>query len=85
MTATKSTSARVDSKGRVLLPASFRRRLGIGEGAVVFIREEGAQIEIRCAENPFDKLAAAAEEEFQRGETVSLEELRARIEARDEA
>ena len=83
MARTMIKAARIDSKGRVLLPASFRRRMSLQDGDVVFIRDEGEQLAIRRSENPFDKLGEAAEAEFLRGETISLEDLRARLEGGD--
>lgn len=49
-------TVRVDKKGRILLPAGFRRALGIGEGEELLIYMQGDKIIVEKAGDPFKVL-----------------------------
>src|ERR687898_900431 len=66
-----TTSAKVDSRGRLIIPREMRDQLGIEAGDTVFValdREIG-QLRVAKAEDPFDVLARAAVEESKAGPT----------------
>ena len=66
---------RVDSKGRVLLPKEVRDRLDLGPGDALCMEISGTVV--RCAKltNPFDALAAHAEQEHRAGRTRNLRDI----------
>ncbi len=66
--------AKVDSKGRISIPASVRGRIDMHPGDVFFIEVEDSVLRLAKAENPFDRLAEQAREEYESGDTVSLRE-----------
>lgn len=69
---TEALTARVDSKGRLLLPKEVRKRLGLKSGDTLFLRLEGATLRCAKPENPFDGLARHAIEEHKAGRTRDL-------------
>jgi AbrB family looped-hinge helix DNA binding protein len=48
---------RVDERGRITLPSSVRRRLGIRPGDELVVSVVGGRIVIEKALNPFERLA----------------------------
>lgn len=70
------TTARVDSKGRLLLPRKVRDSLSLNTGDTLFLHYESKSGIVRLAKasNPFDVLAKEAEKEFQAGKTVDIRE-----------
>lgn len=71
-----TTTATIDSKGRLSIPADIRGRLGIETGNVFFIEDdsEPGVIRIAKAQNPFDALAEHAVKEYRAGRTLPLRE-----------
>lgn len=69
-------AVKVDSKGRLSIPAEIREQLGIESGDVYFVEadSESAVIHFAKAENPFDGLARHVLEEYRAGRTRSLRE-----------
>lgn len=67
-------SARIDSKGRLLIPMEIREALNLQPGETIFFETEGDNEVFRCAKavNPFDALADHAEREYRAGRTRSL-------------
>jgi AbrB family looped-hinge helix DNA binding protein len=67
-------SARVDSKGRLLLPRRVRDTLELKAGDTLFLRYESKSGIVRLAKvrNPFDVLVEEAEREYEAGETVNI-------------
>jgi len=67
-------AVKVDSKGRLSIPAGIRERLGIEAGDVYFVEAEQDQsvIHFAKAQNPFDGLAQYALEEYRAGRTRRL-------------
>ena len=61
----------VDAKGRLSIPRELRDELNIQPGDTLFVeREEGrAVLRYALADNPFDALADAAEDEYRAGHT----------------
>ena len=76
--ARKPVPVRVDSKGRVMLPASFRKALGLQPGDTLFAQRVGRTLRLAKAEDPIFLLWQQAEKEYAEGRTVSLEEFAAR-------
>ncbi len=68
----KILTARVDSKGRLLLPIEVRKRLGVKSGDTLFLQLEGATLRCAKPENPFDGLARYAIDEHKSGHTRDL-------------
>ncbi|WP_433629661.1 AbrB/MazE/SpoVT family DNA-binding domain-containing protein [Halomicrococcus sp. NG-SE-24] len=70
--------AKVDSKGRIVLPQEVRERLGITPGTEVEIREEDGKAVVKPEDNPeqiIDRMEQlVAETATQRGETTPLDE-----------
>ncbi len=68
------STVKVDAKGRLLIPRELRDELNIRPGDTLFVeREEGrAVLRYALAENPFDALADAAEDEYRAGRTRNL-------------
>ena len=73
----KPVPLRVDSKGRVMLPASFRKALGVEPGDTLFAQQVGRTLWLAKAEDPIFLLWQQAEKEYAEGRTVSLEEFAA--------
>ena len=40
------TVTKVDQRGRVVIPAEYRRALGLGEGDAVVVQREGAELRL---------------------------------------
>ncbi len=70
----RTTSVKVDAKGRLSIPRELRDELDIQPGDPLFVeREEGrAVLRYAVAENPFDALAQHAEDEYRAGRTRGL-------------
>lgn len=71
----KQVSVRIDSKGRISLPAEARLALGAGPGDTVFIKSEprGHLVSIvKAVEDPVVALWEQAEAEFKAGLTRNL-------------
>lgn len=66
--------AKVDSKGRLSIPASIRGQFDMHPGDVFVIEVEDSVLRLAKVENPFDRLAERAIEEYDAGETVNLRE-----------
>lgn len=69
-------TAKVDSKGRLLLPRKVRDTLRLNAGDTLFLKCESKSRIIRLAKahNPFDVLAEEAESEFEAGKTMNIRE-----------
>jgi antitoxin PrlF len=74
-----TVAVRVDAKGRLSIPLSLRKALGIEPGDVFFLEADEAQGVLRFekVENPFDILAAHAIAEYRAGRTISLRDFAA--------
>lgn len=70
------TSARLDEKGRVMLPKCVRDALKLVPGDTVFLRLEAGAKVVRIARgmSPFDVLAIDAIREYKKGRTRTIEE-----------
>jgi AbrB family looped-hinge helix DNA binding protein len=70
--------AKVDSKGRVVLPKEVRERLGITPGTEVEIREEDGKAVVELEDDPsqiIERMERLVEEaSSERGETTPLDE-----------
>ncbi len=68
------STAKVDSKGRLLLPRKLRESLGLNTGDTLFLQYESKSgiVKLAKASNPFDVLAEEAEKEFEAGKTTAL-------------
>lgn len=64
--------AKVDSKGRLSIPANIRGQVDMQPGDVFVIEVENSVIRLAKVENPFDRLAEHAIAEYEAGETMSL-------------
>jgi len=70
--------AKVDSKGRIVLPQEVREKLGISPGTEVEIHEEDGKAVVEPEDNPeqiierMEKLVAATDSE--RGKTSTVDE-----------
>ncbi|WP_324718123.1 AbrB/MazE/SpoVT family DNA-binding domain-containing protein [Carboxydochorda subterranea] len=73
----KPVPVRVDSKGRVMLPAHFRKALGLEPGDTLFAQQVGRTLRLAKAEDPILLLWQHAEKEYAEGRTVTLEEFAA--------
>lgn len=71
---TSMLTAKVDPKGRVMIPQSVRKELGIepGDTLVIEYDEKRKVLHYAKAENPFDVLAEHALREHDAGRTRSL-------------
>lgn len=67
--------AKVDSKGRLSIPANVRGQVDMHPGDVFVIEVEDSIIHLAKVDNPFDRLAERAIEEYEAGETLSLREV----------
>jgi antitoxin PrlF len=69
-----SHAIKVDDKGRLTIPRTLRKELGIEPGDTMFVEREpnGVVLRYAKAENPFDGLARHAEQEYRAGRTKSL-------------
>ena len=72
-------TVKVDVKGRLIIPRSLRRALGVEPGDTFFVALDEAHQELRYAkaENPFDALAQHAINENRAGRTRNLREFAA--------
>ena len=70
--------AKVDSKGRIVLPKEIRERLGITPGTEVEINEEGGKAIVEPEDNPEQVIERMerliTETSSERGETIPLGE-----------
>lgn len=64
--------ARLDSKGRIAIPAEIREKLGLESGDTFFFAADENEIRMAKAVNPFDALADHALEERRAGRTRRL-------------
>lgn len=71
----KTVSVRVDDKGRLTLPASLRKQLGVEPGDVFFMQAEGGVLRLAKTENPFDGLARHAMKEHEAGKTRDIRDI----------
>jgi AbrB family looped-hinge helix DNA binding protein len=71
-TARRGVAARVDDKGRLVIPRAIREAMGLQAGDAVYCRSRGGVMHCVKAQNPFDALAEEALREHKRGETKSL-------------
>jgi AbrB family looped-hinge helix DNA binding protein len=64
----------VDGRGRISVPAEFRERLDLkqGDALVVQVEENGVELRLTKAADPFDTLAALGEREYRTGRTKNL-------------
>ena len=67
--------ARLDAKGRILLPREIRRILGLRPGDAIALELNGLIVSCAKVPNPFDKLAEQAEEEHRTGKTRELRDI----------
>ena len=76
MTDTKEVAVRIDDKGRVTLPRSMRKALGIKAGDTLFFKydPQSNRLQIAPAMSPFDTLAEEAVKEYKEGRTRTIEE-----------
>jgi len=65
----KSVAVRLDNKGRISIPLSIRKHLGMEPGDTFFLETKGEQIHVVKGINPFDHLADDALEEHRAGQT----------------
>ncbi len=65
----RGVAARIDEKGRLLLPLVIRRSLGLRAGDAVYCRSCGGMIHCVKATNPFDELAEHAVQDYRAGRT----------------
>jgi AbrB family looped-hinge helix DNA binding protein len=72
-----NTTVKVDAKGRLTVPLSLRKALGIEAGDIFFLDTEDGVLRFAKAENPFDLLAEHAIEEYRAGRTKSLRDIAA--------
>lgn len=72
----KEEVARIDDKGRITLPKSIRKALGLKAGDALFFRydPQNNQLRIAPAVSPFDILAKHAVKEYKEGRTKTIEE-----------
>lgn len=71
----KTVSVRVDDKGRLTLPASLRRQLGVEPGDVFFMQAKDGVLRLAKTENPFDALARHAMKEHEAGRTRDIRDI----------
>ena len=69
-------TAKMDSKGRLLLPRKLRDSLRLNSGDTLFLQFEPKSgiVKIAKASNPFDALADEAERELEAGRTTNIRE-----------
>lgn len=65
---------RVDSKGRLTVPRTVCRALGVEVGDLFLLEQEGQTLRLVRAATAFDALAREAQREFHAGETCELRE-----------
>ncbi len=70
----RTTSVKVDAKGRLSIPRELRDELDIQPGDTLFVEREQGRPVLRyaLAENPFDGLAEHAEDDHRAGHTRNL-------------
>jgi len=73
---TKEVAVRIDDKGRITLPKSIRKALGIKAGDTLFFKYDPQSncLQIAPAVSPFDALAEEAVKEYKEGRTRTVEE-----------
>ncbi|KRT35095.1 AbrB/MazE/SpoVT family DNA-binding domain-containing protein [Acetomicrobium hydrogeniformans] len=76
MADTKEVAVRIDSKGRITLPRSMRKALGVKAGDTLFFKydPQSNRLQIAPAVSPFDALAKEAIKEYKEGHTRTIEE-----------
>ena len=76
MASTKEATVRIDAKGRITLPRSMRKALGVEAGDTLFVRydPQSNRLQIAPAVSPFDALAEEAVKEYKEGRTRTIEE-----------
>jgi len=76
MADTKEVAVRIDDKGRITLPRSMRKALGVKAGDALFFKydPQSNQLRIALAVSPFDVLAEEAVKEYKEGRTRTIEE-----------
>lgn len=80
---TKFISAKVDTKGRVVVPEVLREELGIEPGDILFFeRDNEGWTRFVKVTNPFDGLAHHAIEEWEAGKTKTIEEIAAEMDVK---
>ncbi|MBF0500029.1 MAG: AbrB/MazE/SpoVT family DNA-binding domain-containing protein [Candidatus Riflebacteria bacterium] len=71
----KGIAITVDNKGRLSIPIKSRKKLGINPGDILFFRENDSILQYaKLEEDPFEILAKHALQEYQNGNTISIEE-----------
>ena len=71
----RTLTVKADAKGRLSVPRSIRRELGIEPGTTFAVKREGNTLHFAKMENPFDGLARHAIEEYRAGRTRPIEEI----------
>jgi AbrB family looped-hinge helix DNA binding protein len=73
---TKEVAVRIDDKGRITLPRSMRKALGVKAGDTLFFKydPQSNRLQIAPAVSPFDALAEEAVKEYKEGRTRTIEE-----------
>jgi AbrB family looped-hinge helix DNA binding protein len=76
MADTKEVAVRIDDKGRVTLPRSIRKALGVKAGDTLFFKydPQSNRLQIAPAVSPFDVLAEEAVGEHKKGRSRTIEE-----------
>jgi AbrB family looped-hinge helix DNA binding protein len=74
-TGAKEISVRIDDKGRITLPKSRRKALGVEAGDTLFFKydPQNNQLRVVPAVSPFDILAEHAIREYKEGYTKTIE------------
>jgi len=77
----KEVAVRIDDKGRITLPKSIRKALGIKAGDTLFFKydPQSNRLQIAPAVSPFDALAEEAVKEYKEGRTRTVEEYAKKI------
>lgn len=70
----KPIPVRIDSKGRIILPAAYRKQMGLEAGDTLFAQSIGRTLRLSKPEDPIYLLWQHAEKELAEGRTISLEE-----------
>ncbi len=72
-------TAHIDERGRLLIPPSMQRRLGLRPGAIVSLRIRGRSLEISAEPERLGPVAQAAWAAHDAGDAVPLAEIEARF------